>query len=166
MMIKAVIVSLSLIFAMSAYSQPDVELRYSDLKISLPSKFTLIGDAGGSDNILIIRYGKEKGRKFIAFTDMTNDESIEFGCPVNVFFQDLFSGSGATNCNEKNLGIFRETFITNKDVEVWAIGSYVVNYSGGKDKSFAFISDKNGKLVKIDSDFLSKDDYKKLLKGI
>lgn len=165
-MFKAVIVSLSLIFAMSAYSQPDVELRYSDLKISLPSKFTLIGDAGGSDNILIIRYGKEKGKKFIAFTDMANDKSIEFGCPVNVFFQDLFSGSDATSCNEKNLDIFRETFITNKDVEMWSVGNYVVNYSGGKDKSFAFISGKDGKLVKVDSDFLSKDDYKKLLKGI
>jgi hypothetical protein len=51
-------------------------------------------------------------------------------------------------------------------VEVWKSGSYVVNYSGGNGKSFAFVSGEDGKLVKIDSDFLNKETYKKLLKDM
>ena len=122
----------------------------------------MIGDVGGEDNILIIRYGSDKGKNYIAFTDMTNDKSLDYGCPIKVFFDDLFSGDDST-CNAENLSIMRETFIDNKDVELWQVGGYTVRYSGGKNKSFAFVSAEDGKLVKVDSDFLKKERYKALL---
>jgi len=165
-MIKTVIVVSFLMLTLNACSQSDIELLYSDLKINLPGEFTLIGNVGGNDNILIIRYGDEKGKKYVAFTDMTNDKSLDYGCPVKVFFEELFSGSNDSGCNAKNLSIFRETFVDNKEVEVWKAGSYIVNYSGGKGKSFVFVSGDDGKLVKVDSDFLKKEHYKKLLRDI
>ena len=161
-MIKTTIATLFLMLTMSVHAEPEVELLYSDLKVKLPGQFTLIGDVGGEDNILIIRYGSDKGKNYIAFTDMTNDKSLDYGCPIKVFFDDLFSGDDST-CNAENLSIMRETFIDNKDVELWQVGGYTVRYSGGKDKSFAFISAEDGKLVKVDSDFLKKERYKTLL---
>ncbi|WP_198263144.1 hypothetical protein [sulfur-oxidizing endosymbiont of Gigantopelta aegis] len=121
---------------------------------------------GGQDNILIFRYGNEKGKKYIAFTDMTNDITIEYGCAVNVFYNDLFSENKNTSCNLENLDIMRKTFIENKDVVVWKINNYILNYSSGKDKSFLFLSGRSGKLIKVDSDFIDKKIYKNIFKNI
>lgn len=165
-MLKTILTATLLALSLNAFSQSDIELVYSELKLNLPADFTVIGHLGGQDGFLVFRYGHEKGKKYIAFSDMTNDDSIEYGCSVSVFFNDLFSDNRNTPCNSETLKIMRKAFIEKSDVAVWMVNGYKLNYSSDKDKSFVFLSGENGKLIKIDSDFLDKKDYENIFKNI
>ena len=60
----------------------------------------------------------------------------------------------------------QESFVAGRDVERWFSGEYSIVYSGNKKKSYIFIIGDNGKLVKVDSDFLESESIKKVVKGI
>ena len=74
------------IISASVFANTDIELAYSDIRFKIPRNFSAVGDAGGSQNILIFRYGDEPGKMFLAFSDLTNDKSINYGCPASIFF--------------------------------------------------------------------------------
>lgn len=168
-MLKIALFIVLLALSSNTFSQANIELIYSDLKLSLPNNFMLIGalgDMGGQENILIFRYGNEKGKRYIALSDMTNDTSVEYGCSIGLFYNELFSDNKNTDCNNENLNIMRKVFIENKEIAVWAVNGYVLNYSAGKGKSFVFISGENGKLIGVESDFIDKRTYKNIFKNI
>lgn len=79
------VVALTLSFGVQAGNH--VELVYSDLRFGIPAGFTVVGDIGDSQNMLIFRYGDEPGKQFLAFTDMTNDQTVDYGCPAGTFFE-------------------------------------------------------------------------------
>ena len=165
-MLKITLSMILLTLSLNVFPESNMEVIYSELKFNLPDNFTLIGDMGGKDNILVFRYGDIKGKNYIAFTDMTNDNTIKYGCSASVFYNDLFSANSDTNCNIENLNIMRNAFIDNKEIVIWRINDYVLNYSSSKDKSFVFLSGKNGKLIKIDSDFIDKKAFKNIFKKL
>jgi len=165
-MLKTTLTTILLTLSLNVFSQPNIELIYSELKLSLPSEFTLIGHLEGQEGFLVFRYGNEKGKRYIAFSDMTDDASIEYGCAVNVFFNDLFSDNRDTPCNSETLDIMREAFIENRETAVWRVNGYVLNYSSGEGKSFVFLSGENGKLLKVDSDFIDKKTFQDIFKHI
>ncbi len=165
-MLKFILCLILSTLSVNVFSQPYTDLIYSDLKFTLPGNFTLIGNFGGKDNILIFRYGNKKGRNYIAFTDMTNDKSIDYGCSSNIFYIDLFSKNSSTSCNKDEIKILSTVFVDNNEIATWKTKKYTLNYSSNHTKSFVFISGKNGKLIKIDSDFINKDDFKNMFKHI
>lgn len=168
-MLRMVLASILLSLPLCVFSQSNIELVYSELKLRLPGQFTLIGalgDMGEQEDILVFRYGDKLGKNYIAFSDMTNDASIDYGCSINVFYNDLFSNNLDSRCNHENLDLMRKVFIENKEVSVWTINGYVLNYSSGKNKSFAFVSGRNGKLIGIESDFIDKKTYQNMLRDI
>lgn len=73
-------VALSLSFGIQAGD--DIELMYSDLRFSIPAGFTVVGDIDDSQNMLIFRYGDEPGKRFLALADMTDDQTVNYGCPT------------------------------------------------------------------------------------
>lgn len=162
-MLRLVTLLFVFFLSLSACAQPRIKLVYSDLTFSLPGSISAMGDAGGGQNILIVRYGDVKGQNFIAFSDMTNDSSLDYGCPAAVFFRGVFSDSVDKACNKESLDIMRQVFVEGKDVASWSTKDYEIKYSKDHNKIFAFIIGGNGKLVKIDSDFISKDSLKRIL---
>jgi hypothetical protein len=153
-------------FSISAFAKTNVELIYSDLKFEIPGNFSVVGDAGDNQNILIFRYGDELGKRFLAFSDMTNDKTINYGCPPSTFFKTVFLDTDKSECNQDNVKIMQESFVEGRDVERWSSGEYSIVYSGDEEKSYIFIIGNNGKLVKVDSDFLESESIKKVVKGI
>jgi len=162
-MLKFCFVVLVLVSSSSAFASSAVDLVYSDLKFEVPGEFSVIGDAGGNQNILIFRYSDQRGKRFLAFSDMTNDETIDYGCPSYVFFSKVFDLSDNSSCNDDNIEIMRDTFVEGRDVEAWSINDYEVVYSGSGKKSYAFIIGNYGKLLKIDSDFLGIEAFRSIL---
>lgn len=165
-MLRSIAIFSVFILSLPACAQPRIKLVYSDLNFNLPSSISAMGDAGGEQNILIIRYGDVRGKNFIAFSDMTNDSSVDYGCPASDFFHGVFSDRASPTCNKDNMSLMRQVFVEGKQVESWSVNGYEIAYSKGDKKTFAFVIRDNGKLVKIDSDFISKDSLKEMLENL
>lgn len=157
---------LLLFFSINAFAKTNVELVYSDLRFKIPGNFSVVGDAGDNQNILIFRYGDVLGKRFLAFSDMTNDQTINYGCPASIFFKHVFFVTEKSECNQDNVKIMQESFVEDRYVETWSENEYSIVYSGDKEKSYVFIIGDNGKLVKLDSDFLDNESFKKIVNGI
>lgn len=148
-------------FGCNASANPvKTELLYSGHVFSVPQKPTLVASIGGDDNILVLRYGAKKGKKYIAFSDVKNDESQSFGCEASVFFAAIFTASSGDSCNSDELTAFKDVFVNGHDVGEWAGYKLKVYFSIGSDQSFLFAFDANGKMIKIDTDFLAKTELK------
>ncbi|MCE8025237.1 hypothetical protein [Billgrantia aerodenitrificans] len=155
-----------LLFSINTFAKTDIELVYSGLRFKIPGNFSVIGDTGGSQNILIFRYGDELGKRFLAFSDMTDDETLDYGCPASSFFMNVFFGTDDSGCDQDSINIMQEYFVEGREVEKWSENELSVVYSGNREKSYVFIIGDNGKLVKLDSDFLEKESLKKIVSGI
>jgi hypothetical protein len=165
-MLKLGLSVLLLLFSISAFSKTDIELVYSDIRFKIPGNFSVVGDAGDNQNILIFRYGDELGKRFLAFSDMTNDQTINYGCLPSVFFNNVFFDIDKSGCNQDNIKLMQESFVEGRQVETWSSNEYSIVYSGDKEKSYIFIIGDNGKLLKVDSDFLDNESFKKMVRGI
>ncbi|WP_147436929.1 hypothetical protein [Alkalispirillum mobile] len=163
---KSVLLFFFSFFCVSAFANTNVELVYSGLKFKVPGNFSVIGDAGGNLNILIFRYGDELGKRFLAFSDMTEDKTINYGCPASTFFKGVFFDNDNPECDQDNIKLMQESFVEGRDVKKWSSGEYSIVYSGDNKKSYIFVIGDNGKIVKLDSDFLEFEAIMKVVKDI
>lgn len=154
------------IISASVFANTDIELVYSDIRFKIPRNFSAVGDSGDSQNILIFRYGDEPGKMFLAFSDLTNDKSINYGCPASIFFHNVFFDPDESGCDQDKIKLIKGSFVEGRSVERWSSNKYSIAYSSNKEKSYIFIIGDNGKLVKIDSDFLKKESFKRVVIGI
>lgn len=89
-MFKIGLLAVALSLSLAVHAGNRIELVYSDLRFSIPAGFAVVGDIGDSQNMLIFRYGDELGKRFLAFEDMTHDETVEYGCPPRHFLRGCF----------------------------------------------------------------------------
>jgi len=163
---KTILALFILIFSCSSFAGQSIELIYSNTQFKIPAGFSVIADAFGTDNILVFRYGDVKSKRYLTFTDMTSDSSVEYGCGVATFYTVLFSARKDKTCNKENLMILSDVFVKDRDIEVWSYGSYQISYSSGKKDSVVFLAGPDEKLVKIDTDFLEKEQVKSMFSGL
>lgn len=128
----------------------------------MPAGFAVVGDIGDSQNILIFRYGDELGKRFLAFADMTHDETVEYGCPPGTFFEAVFFEKAAADCDQTLIEAMQENFLRDRKVATWTQDSYSLAYSDHGNKAFLFVIGKDAKLLKIDSDFLDGESLKRI----
>lgn len=159
----------SILFLLSALgckastSPIKTELLYSNHFFSVPAKATLVAAVGGDNHLLLFRYGIEKGQKYLAFSNITPDESMNFGCQAEVFFAVLFTDESAEHCNATELTAFKKVFVEGHQVGEWAGDKLRIYFSIGKDLSFLFAFDDAGNAIKIESDFLSKTELNEVV---
>ena len=137
-----------------------IEVSYSGYVFLVPQKASVIASIGGSDNILALRYGAEKGKRYLAFSEIKGDGAVDFGCAPSVFFGAVFAASADAGCNPDELSAFKKVFVEKQDAGKWAGDKLTVYFSIGKEQSFLFVFDGAGKAIKIDTDFLSKAELK------
>lgn len=161
--------SLFLLFAVlgcdASVDPVKTDLLYNGHAFSVPQNPFVIASIGGDDNILILRYGPERSVKYLAFSDIKGDKSVDFRCEPSVFFEVLFTASSREDCNQDELNAFKNVFIKNHDVGQWGGSKLTVYFSIGKEQSFLFAFDDAGKSIKIDTDFLSKAELKEVVDG-
>ncbi len=154
----------ALSFAVKADSR--IELVYSDLKFNIPAGFTLVGDIGDSLKLLAFRYGDEPGKRFLAFADMTHDQTLDYGCTPGTFFRAVFFATAPNQCDQALIKAMQENFVTDRKVATWSQDSYSLAYSDHGKKAFLFVIGEDGKLLRIDSDFLSGESLKQIAADI
>jgi hypothetical protein len=146
----------------------DVALAYSDMRFNIPEGYSVIVSSDLMNGMLAFKYGDEKGRKYIAFSDITNDSAIDYGCPPGEFYVELFSPSGETKCNKKELDSLTEVLLKSGVTKIWKSSNVVFNYIEFKDDtgSSVFICGEDGRTVQVDSSFLTEKGYQRMFADI
>lgn len=143
-------------------SEEDVRFIYSGFDFIVPSGAVVFGAQGGSDNFTFFRFGEQKGKYYLSFTDITS-ESPGYGCEAKVFYSHLAGVSGASTCSKSEIDSFKKVFVGDSEVGEWLGKELAAYYFYGAEKSHMFIFSKN-RIIKIDTDFLSKSDLKHIIK--
>ena len=146
-------------------TQSKAQLSYGGHLFAIPANASVILNAGGDENILILRYGAAKGKRYLGFSDMAADRSLDLGCRPSTFFAAVFADGTAAGCNKEGIDAFQKVFVETKETGVWSGEKLTVYYSISDDHSFLFAFDKSGKAFKIDTDFLTKNELKDLVSG-
>lgn len=164
---KKIVALLSLaLLSFAACANPDtVDLKYRGFSFSVPAGAEAIGSNGGIDNFLVLRYGKENGKKYLAFTDMTDDKLIEYGCAPAEFLRAAFDDIKASPCNEAELKSFKKVFLEGSEATTWKGEKMVAYYVNQPKGQFIFLVSSENKAIKIDSDFLSKSKFKAVVQS-
>jgi hypothetical protein len=146
----------------------DMLLNHLGMTFSIPDGFSVIVSSDMGNNMLAFMYGEKKGKKFIAFTDLTNDTAIDYGCPPGQFYTELFSPTGRTKCHERELDILAEGFLKGGVTKVWKSQDATLNYLrfDEEEKTFVYICRADGRTIQIDSDFLTEDVFRGMLSDI
>jgi hypothetical protein len=74
----------AILWSSVAYSQ-DVLLIYSGMKFHVPGGYSVIGSTDLAGGLLAFRYGDERGKDYIALTDITNKSKRICDVPVYVY---------------------------------------------------------------------------------
>jgi hypothetical protein len=164
---KALILLALLQCSCIAYSQ-DISLVYSEMRFNIPSGYSIIGSTDLAGGMLAFRYGSERGKDYIAFTDITYKSDSDYGCQISDFYIELFTPSKNTKCNKKHLNDLSEALFKNKVKKVWRSSNVIINYLKSKDnsESLVFVCAKGGGTVQVDSDFLTEDGFRKMFADI
>lgn len=139
------------------------QLIYSGHLFTLPNNIFVIVPTTSPDHMLILKYGPEKGKKYLAFSEFIHNDEMDFGCSQADFFAALFTSPVEVNCGQEPLDIFREAFIDDRDAGVWRGNNLTVYFSVHAQQSFLFIFDKTGQSIMVDTDFLPKAALKRMV---
>ena len=88
-MLKTMCLAIFILISPFSYAKGEalnVQLVYSGFDFLIPSGQDAIGASGGDSDFLVFRYGKNKGQDYLAFTDMSKDDSSSYGCAPAEFF--------------------------------------------------------------------------------
>jgi hypothetical protein len=146
-------------------TQSKAQLSYGGHLFAIPANASAILSTGDEENILIFRYGADKGKRYLGFSDMAADRSLDWGCPLPVFWAAVFEDGADAGCNKEQIDAFHKVFVETQETGVWSGENMTVYYSIGAEHSFLFVSDKAGKALKIDTDFLTKKELQDLVGG-
>lgn len=161
-----VLVSFSVWSGMVAATANKTDVHYGGHVFSVPvSPYVIALLGSGEERALILRYGEVKGEKYLAFSGVESNEDMDYGCAVDVFFNALFTGVDAMSCNSDVLEAFAAVFIRQHVVGKWEGNTLTAYFSMGDEQSFVFLLNGVGAIIKIDSDFLSKEELKTLVEN-
>lgn len=153
-----------LLYGCSTVQEPvRTQLLYNGHLFVLPDNIFIIAPTASPDNRLILKYGPDQGKKYLAFSRLNHNGEIDLGCSQADFFAALFTRQNETGCGQEQLDVFRKAFVDARDSGVWHGSQLTVYFSVGAKKSFLFAFDKTGLPIMIDTDFLSKTALQRMI---
>lgn len=147
-----------------AYAGPgQVDLKYKGFSFGIPAGAEAVGSNGGQDNFLVFRYGKEKGKQYLAFTDMSADRFSGKACTAAEFVTAAFGGTATEVCPEADVVTFRNAFSVGVEPITWKINKAVAYYVSLPNGQFVFMVSGDNRVLKVESDFLTKSELKSMV---
>ena len=107
-------------FGAGAEISPSSEFVYFDFHFFNSSNANAIGSIGGKQNIVFFRYGKVKGKRYLGFTDMTDDHAVNYQCSPQDFYAKLTGTGKNKNCNKEALDVYKEDVVGSLRTRRWA----------------------------------------------
>ncbi|PIE41135.1 MAG: hypothetical protein CSA49_05085 [Gammaproteobacteria bacterium] len=153
---------LSLLFALTACSSDEgkklSKIYYlGALQIDIPAGATAQIITGSKDHHVLYKYGNEKGKNYLAISQLINGYPVDFGCDVEQMVAAIFTENKNPGCNKSAYDGFKEAYKNKADVSVVASDNATIYFSK-KDKSNAFVKTSAG-IVHVESDWLDLKNY-------
>ena len=160
---RFLLISFTAAFLLSCSAEHTIPFSYYGLTFTIPGNPTSGGASGREAGFVALKYKTNAEEGYLAFSQLTKHETEDFGCMPQVFISALFSSKNKSACNKQQLEIFNEVFIKSASIHSGKHKEFPLFYSFSKDMSFLFIVISEDIVLKIDSDFMSRDQFLNLI---
>jgi len=156
---------LGLIFSTGCQSphinHPEPTVLFAGLSFSLPAQPKVIAMPNGRESFLLFKYSDQPSRDYVAFS---LEAAIGESCSSEEFFQAAVNPDQNTLCNSHAVTAFTQQFADQYPAELWPSAKHSAYYFQSNDqRRFVFIPLAADQLLKIDSDFFSKQQLRDLV---
>lgn len=156
---------LGLIFSTGCQSphinNPEPTVLFAGLSFILPAQPKVIAMPNGRGSFLLFKYSDQPSRDYVAFS---LEAAIDESCSSEEFFQAVVNPDQNTLCNSHAVTAFTQQFTDQYPAELWPSAKHNAYYFQTNDqRQFVFIPLAVDKLLKIDSDFFSKQQLRGVL---
>lgn len=115
----------------------------------------------GRGDFLVFKYSNQRGKDYLAFSQ---EAVIDKSCSSEAFFQAVVNPAAHSLCNTHAVTVFTQQFADQYPAEFWHSAKHSAYYFQANDqRRFVFIPLAADKLLKIDSDFFSKQQLRDLV---
>ena len=140
---------------------PEPRVLFAGLSFSLPAQPKVIAMPNGRGDFLIFKYSNQPSQDYLAFS---LEAAIDESCSSEEFFQAVVNPDPNTLCNSHAVTAFTQQFADQYPAELWPSAKHSAYYFQTNDqRQFVFIPLAADKLLKIDSDFFSKQQLRGLV---
>lgn len=156
---------LGLIFSTGCQSphmnNPEPMVLFAGLSFSLPAQPKVIAMPNGRESFLLFKYSDQPSRDYVAFS---LEAAIDESCSSEEFFQAAVNPDQNTLCDPHAIMVFTQQFADQYPAELWPSAKHSAYYFQTNDqRQFVFIPLAADQLLKIDSDFFSKQQLRDLV---
>ena len=142
-------------------NNPEPMVLFAGLSFSLPAHPKVIAMPNGRESFLLFKYSDQPSRGYVAFSQ---EAAIDESCSSEEFFQAAVNPDQNTLCDPHAIMVFTQQFADQYPVELWPSAKRNAYYFQSNDqRRFVFIPLAADQLLKIDSDFFSKQQLRDLV---
>ena len=140
---------------------PEPTVLFAGLSFSLPAQPKVIAMPNGRGDFLVFKYSNQRGKDYLAFSQET---VLDNSCSSEAFFQAVVNPTAHSLCNAQAIRVFTQQFADQYSAELWSSAKHNAYYFQSNDqRRFVFIALAADQLLKIDSDFFSKQQLRDLV---
>ena len=140
---------------------PEPTVLFAGLSFSLPAQPKVIAMPNGRGDFLVFKYSNQRGKDYLAFSQ---EAVLDNSCSSEAFFQAVVNPAAHSLCNAQAVRVFTQQFADQYPAELWPSAKHNAYYFQSNDQRwFVFIPLAADKLLKIDSDFFSKQQLRDLV---
>lgn len=145
-----------------AQTNSDLTAAYSGMKFQVPGSPVIVGSLGANNDILLIKYSDTVGKQYISFG--TENSLDSGGCDWPEFFEETLSEKESYDCDEASVESFKSVFVEDADAGAWSAPERTYyHFLSDQKSSFVFFQSSNGNLIKLESDFLDSEGFRRVL---
>lgn len=136
-------------------------MSYHGYNFYLPEAPKAFGFLGSENDTIVLKYGDDPGEGLVGFS--VESEMATGGCEPEEFFKEVL-GKAGNDCDRLAVESFQHIFVEDRDVGVWSGEGHNFYYFVGDPKTTVFFAarDSDNKILKVDTNFLTKKTLKKL----
>lgn len=140
---------------------PEPRVLFAGLSFSLPAQPKVIAMPNGRGDFLVFKYSNQRGKDYLAFSQ---EAVLDNSCSSEAFFQAVVNPAAHSLCNAQAVRVFTQQFADQYSAELWPSAKHNAYYFQTNDqRRFVFIPLVADQLLKIDSDFFSKQQLRDLV---
>lgn len=140
---------------------PEPTVLFAGLSFSLPAQPKVIAMPNGRGDFLVFKYSNQRGKDYLAFSQ---EAVLDNSCSSEAFFQAVVNPAAHSLCNSHAVTAFTQQFADQYPAELWPSAKHNAYYFQTNDqRQFVFIPLAADQLLKIDSDFFSKQQLRDLV---
>lgn len=145
----------------SHLDNPEPTVLFAGLSFSLPAQPKVIAMPDERGDFLVFKYSNQRGKGYLAFSQ---EAVIDNSCSSEAFFQAVVNPAANILCDSHAVTVFTQQFADQYPAEFWPSVEHNAYYFQSNDqRRFVFIPLAADKLLKIDSDFFSKQQLRDLV---